>query len=209
MARRTKEDALATRDRILDAAEQVFESQGVARTSLQQIAAAAGVTRGAIYWHFKDKAELFSAMMDRVLLPCEWAMDDAELIEEEQTDPLSAVTALALAPLEQLSTDERLRRVFTIAMHFTEYADEMSPVLTRCDEGVGRYIAEIDRLLRQAMRRGLLPADLDSRAQATALFAMVDGLMHNWTRRPTAFALLPVARAGVQSFLRGLAQSAG
>ncbi|WP_022981064.1 TetR family transcriptional regulator [Ideonella sp. B508-1] len=208
MARRTKEDALATRHRILDAAEQVFESQGVARTSLQQVAATAGVTRGAIYWHFKDKAELFSAMMDRVLLPCEWAVDDAELIEEE-ADPLAAVIALALAPLEQLSTDERLRRVFMIAMHFTEYTDEMSQVLTRCDESVGRYIAEIDRLLRQAMRRGLLPANLDSRAQATALFAMVDGLMHNWTRRPTAFALLPVARNGVQSFLRGLAQSTG
>jgi hypothetical protein len=60
---------------------------GVARTSLQQVAAEAGVTRGAIYWHFKDKAELFSAMMDRVLLPCEWAMDDAEQIEEEHPDP--------------------------------------------------------------------------------------------------------------------------
>lgn len=208
MARRTKEDALATRHRILDAAEQVFESQGVARTSLQQVAAEAGVTRGAIYWHFKDKAELFSAMMDRVLLPCEWAMDDAEQIEEEHPDPLSAVTALALAPLEQLCTDGRLRRVFTIAMHFTEYTEEMSPVRTRCDEGVGRYVAEIDRLLRQAMRRGLLPARPDSRAQATALFAMIDGLMHNWTRQPSAFELLPVARAGVQSFLRGLAQPA-
>jgi len=209
MARRTKEDALATRHRILDAAEQVFESQGVARTSLQQVAAEAGVTRGAIYWHFKDKAELFSAMMDRVLLPCEWAMDDAEQIEEEHPDPLSAVTALALAPLEQLTSDPRLRRVFTIAMHFTEYTDEMSPVMTRCDEGVGRYIAEIDRLLRQAMRQGRLPAALDSRAQATALFAMVDGLMHNWTRQPSAFELLPVARAGVQSFLRGVAQPPG
>ena len=205
MVRRTKEDALATRDRILDAAEQVFESQGVARTSLQQVAATAGVTRGAIYWHFKDKAELFSAMMDRVLLPCEWAMDDAEQIEQEHPDPLSAVAALALAPLEQLTSDPRLRRVFTIAMHFTEYTDEMSPVLTRCEEGVGRYVAEMDRLLRQAMRRGMLPSGLDSRAQATALFAMVDGLMHNWTRLPTAFELLDVARAGVQTFLRGLA----
>ena len=192
MARRTKEDALATRHRILDAAEQVFESQGVARTSLQQIAAAAGVTRGAIYWHFKDKAELFSAMMDRVLLPCEWAMDDAELIEEEQTDPLSAVTALALAPLEQLSTDERLRRVFTIAMHFTEYADEMSPVLTRCDEaaafggiagtvaqsGIGVAYTCHDESVGQAARTG------DNHALAASV------LQGRWAERAS------VARAG-------------
>src|SRR5574337_1789480 len=69
MARRTKEDALATRSALLDAAERVFLQQGVSRTSLADIAHAAGVTRGALYWHFKDKASLFNAMLDRVALP--------------------------------------------------------------------------------------------------------------------------------------------
>ena len=67
MARRTKEDALATRDALLDAAERVFGRRGVARTSLAQIAEEAGLTRGAVYWHFKDKADLFTAMMDTPL----------------------------------------------------------------------------------------------------------------------------------------------
>ena len=71
MARRTKEEALATRHRLLDAAEVLFQAQGVSQTSLQQIAQQAGATRGAIYWHFKDKADLFNAMMDRVTLPLE------------------------------------------------------------------------------------------------------------------------------------------
>jgi TetR/AcrR family acrAB operon transcriptional repressor len=61
MARRTKEDALATRDSILDAAELLFVEQGVSRTTLQHIATAAGVTRGAIYWHFLDKGAMFNA----------------------------------------------------------------------------------------------------------------------------------------------------
>ena len=56
MARRTKEEALATRHALLDAAERVFGRRGVARTSLVEIAEEAGVTRGAVYWHFKDKA---------------------------------------------------------------------------------------------------------------------------------------------------------
>ncbi|RZI93264.1 MAG: TetR family transcriptional regulator, partial [Rubrivivax sp.] len=71
MVRRTKEDALATRDRLLDAAEHLFQAKGVSRTSLNDIATAAGTTRGAIYWHFKDKADLFNAMMERVTLPLE------------------------------------------------------------------------------------------------------------------------------------------
>ena len=60
MVRRTKADAEATRLSLLDAAEQLFQARGVSRTSLNDIATAAGTTRGAIYWHFKDKADLLS-----------------------------------------------------------------------------------------------------------------------------------------------------
>jgi AcrR family transcriptional regulator len=73
MVRRTKDDAQATRSQLLDAAERVFAEKGVSRTSLNDIAAAAGTTRGAIYWHFKNKADVFNAMMDRVILPMEAA----------------------------------------------------------------------------------------------------------------------------------------
>jgi len=48
MVRRTKEEAEQTRDQILDAAEILFFERGVAHTSLEQIARAAGVTRGAV-----------------------------------------------------------------------------------------------------------------------------------------------------------------
>ena len=75
MARRTKEDAMATRHKLLDSAENLFQAQGVSRTSLQDIARRAGATRGAIYWHFKDKADLFNAMMERVTLPLEACFD--------------------------------------------------------------------------------------------------------------------------------------
>ena len=74
MARRTKADAQTTRNNLLDAAEQLFQSRGVSHTSLNDIATAAGTTRGAIYWHFKDKADLFNAMMERVTLPLEQSL---------------------------------------------------------------------------------------------------------------------------------------
>ena len=69
MARKTKEDALITRDLILDAAERVFLRRGVARSALQEIAEEAHLTRGAIYWHFQNKADVFDAMLQRVKLP--------------------------------------------------------------------------------------------------------------------------------------------
>ena len=74
MVRRTKEDALATREAIMEAAAVLFEQQGVSGTTLQHIATAAGVTRGAIYWHFIDKSALFTALMERAKMPMETAM---------------------------------------------------------------------------------------------------------------------------------------
>ena len=67
--RRTKEDSQQTRQRILTAARRRFASHGVTRTSLQDIATAAGVTRGAVYWHFVSKRALFRAMREQVSLP--------------------------------------------------------------------------------------------------------------------------------------------
>ena len=69
MVKRTRDEAAETRNGILDAAERVFSVRGVSHTSLEDIAKAAGVTRGAIYWHFRNKSELFTAMVDRVTFP--------------------------------------------------------------------------------------------------------------------------------------------
>ena len=67
MARRTKEDAQKTRELLIEAAENVFYDKGVSKASLSDIAESAGVTRGAIYWHFKNKHDVFEAMIERLI----------------------------------------------------------------------------------------------------------------------------------------------
>src|SRR5437660_11927168 len=87
--RRTKEDSEQTRRRILDAARRVFARQCVTRTTLEEIARAAGVTRGAIYWHFADKTELFYSMRAQVSLP---TIDTGfALSAADSADPLGSV----------------------------------------------------------------------------------------------------------------------
>lgn len=61
------ESKAATRERILDAAEVAFAAEGFGGASLDRIADAAGLTRGAIYSSFEDKADLFGAVLDRRL----------------------------------------------------------------------------------------------------------------------------------------------
>ena len=150
MARRTKEEALATRHRLIDAAEVLFQSQGVSQTSLQQIAEQAGATRGAIYWHFKDKADLFNAMMERVTLPMESAV---RIGGNSEHDPLTLIETGMVHALRLVTDDPQVRRVFEVAMHKVEYSGEMASVQRRHLEGRNACVADFEKALRLAARR--------------------------------------------------------
>ncbi len=202
MVRRTKADALATRHQILDAAEAEFLARGVAHTRLQDVAVAAGVTRGAIYWHFKDKAELFNAMMERALLPCEGAAEHALRVAGD--NPLALLTEMAVAPLRVLAESEQVQRVFRIAMHQTEYTAELAPVQERYLEGSGEFQRQLADALQRADALGWLRPGLSIKAVALGLFALVDGLMHHWTLRPGGFDLIVCGEAAVRTYVDGL-----
>jgi AcrR family transcriptional regulator len=60
----TQERARATRERIIVGAAETFDRHGFATASLTDIAAAAGVTKGALYFHFSSKDELASAVIE-------------------------------------------------------------------------------------------------------------------------------------------------
>jgi len=200
VVRRTKDEAAATREHLLDTAEAVFLERGVSRASLRDIAAAAGLTRGAIYWHFKDKAELFSAMMDRICLPCEAACAPPP----GDGAALDAVRRMALQPLEQVRDDERTHRVFTIAIHRTEYSSELQALRQRHQEAIADYTRELASLLRAAVREGQLRSDLDIDIAAQAMFAMVDGLLTRSTLDMPPSQCVHTAEAGLAFLLAGM-----
>ena len=201
MVRRTKEEALVTRDRILDAAELLFEKQGVSRTSLHDIAEAAGVTRGAVYWHFQDKADLFNAMMLRVLLPLEetlWHIDPAP-------DPMTGLRHCFMAALHKTVNDPQVRRVFSIATHKVEYVDELLAVRDRRLATRDECVEEWQRSFALAQRKGLVKLRMPPHAAAFGLHALIDGLIRNWLLDPAAFDLVKLGQQTLDTYLAGLA----
>lgn len=62
--KRTKEDAEITKQDLLEAAFREFLEKGYLKTKLEEIAARAGVTRGALYWHFKNKEDLLDSLIE-------------------------------------------------------------------------------------------------------------------------------------------------
>jgi len=206
MARKTKEEARETRNRILDAAEQVFQRQGVSRTSLADIAGEARVTRGAIYWHFKNKADLYDAMIKRVLAP-EEARCNAGVAAGD--DPLHFIRDLAVAFLQRVTRDPRYQRVFEIAWHKCEYVADMAAIRDGHLECGRRFIALLEDAMRRAQALGQLPASACPRQAAVGLIALLDGLVVNWTLEPTLFPLAEYAPGTVDTYLAGLRASGG
>jgi TetR/AcrR family acrAB operon transcriptional repressor len=127
MVRKTKEDAEKTRKEIIEAARTVFHRCGVSRSTLEKIAQSAGVTRGAVYWHFKDKAELFFAMREDVFTPMV-ARTDSFLLSEEYANPLDAIEASLQEFFRVLEDCSVVREVFEIMISRCEYVDEFASV---------------------------------------------------------------------------------
>ena len=129
MARKTKEDAQETRNAVLDAAVRMFAVKGVANTSLTDIATEGGVTRGAIYWHFANKADLLNTLWDQVLLlyiPLTQATES-----RDEPDPLGKMRALYLSFLTGLVEDPRQQQLFRILFDNSDRSKETEVVRLR------------------------------------------------------------------------------
>ncbi len=203
MARRTKQDAQATRDLLLDTAERVFLERGVSRTSLNEIASAAGVSRGAIYWHFEDKADLFNAMICRVSMPMEEAIEDCANVSG--VEGLAPLRSAFLGVLDKLVSDPQVRRVFEIATHKVEYVEELSGVRNRHLNVRNQCLADATQALSSAMELGQIGRNVEPSVVAVGLHALVDGLIQNWMLDPEAFDLVEVGEQVLDAYLRGLA----
>jgi len=206
MVRRTKEAAQETKGRILDAAEAVFHEKGVAHSSLEEIAGRAGVTRGAIYWHFKDKADLFEAMMDRVTLPLEDILESAG--HGASSDPLALLKLCTTDVLLRTARDKHLQRVFDIAYHKCEYVSDAAGVRDRHVASQQDCLRQIEKGFKACAAAGALPADLNAREAALGALSLVSGLIANWVLDPKSFSLEKHAASLVDTYFRGLATSA-
>lgn len=204
MVRRTKADALVTRNSLLDAAEHLFQAHGVSRTSLNDIATAAGTTRGAIYWHFKDKADLFNAMMERVTMPLEGALACAAGKAEAAANPLLSLRDSMMNALKQTATDEQTRRVFEVATHKVEYVSEMQAVRDRHLQVRNQCVAMTEKALREVVRREDIKLPMPLPTAALGLHVIMDGLIQNWLLDPLAFDLEKSGRHTMDAYLAGL-----
>ena len=177
--RRTKQESERTRQSILAAARRVFARQGVTRTTLGEIAAAAGVTRGAIYWHFANKTALFFAMREQMAVPMIDQMD-LVLLRADKSDPLAGVERFLRGILESLESDAMARQTLQIMGFKCEYVGEFERELVlqrlRCSE----LISKLSEAYSRASRAGKLRVGLSPSMAALETCSFLIGLVRLW-----------------------------
>jgi TetR/AcrR family transcriptional regulator, acrAB operon repressor len=184
MVRKTKEDAAITRQRIIDAAREMFLLKGVSRTSLEQIASHASVTRGAVYWHFQNKAELFYAMREEVYLPLIDRMDDTLLgnTDEANPDPLGRVRRYLEGTIQILDDDQTTRATYEVMMTKCEYVDEFADVLQSILSNCSGLAHKLEQAYAKAQEIGQIGSQLTAAELALDTHLFFSGLLHMWVK---------------------------
>lgn len=177
--RRTKEEAEQTRKRIMQAALKTFHRRGIARTTLEQVARAARVTRGAIYWHFSGKQALLRAIRDDVSLPLV-DQSDFTLLNEAADEPLARIERFLLDLLRAVAEDEHTRLVFAVMSFRCEYVGELGAELEEYVRKNKRLSNALTRAYRQAQRRGAGLNGLSPRLAALDTLVFLAGLLRLW-----------------------------
>ncbi|MDH7794144.1 MULTISPECIES: TetR family transcriptional regulator [unclassified Beijerinckia] len=195
MARRTKAEAEETKSRILDAAEKLFFELGVTQTSLERIAEEANVTRGAIYWHFADKIELFQAMHQRVRLPQEDII--LNTANEGHPDPLRFLEDIAIDCVHTLASDTRMQHVYTILLMRCEYVGDMTQALERQKQASEKMSLHIAQLFRMAHMKKQLAQNWTPETAAHVFGAMMRGLWADWLTFGREFGLVEVGTRSI------------
>ena len=182
MARRTKEEALETRQAILDAAVRVFALRGISAASLTDIAVEAGVTRGAIYWHFANKGDLLNSLLDQFL---EYYTPLTEASEStEEPDPLGKLEELYLSFLACMDKNSLQKQMFQILFTQDKVNRETEVLRLRHQKLRLERFRGVQIVLRNAVARGQLAPNFDIDAGTTTIFSMVHGLISNWILNP-------------------------
>lgn len=202
MARKTKEDAEVTRQNLLSAALKVFSRQGYAAARLEDIAEEAGVTRGAIYWHFKNKADLYNILVGETLGGIQSVVDRAVrqggTFLEIQRRVMIYITTLP-------EVDEVYRAVMELTILKTGYEPELQEGLRAKNEAAQQVEEELAGYFRMGIAIGEVRAELDPVIAARSMMAYMNGILLNWLMDQQAFSLRQCVPALIDIYIRGIA----
>ena len=185
--KRTVEDTEKTRVAILDSGAKVFARVGYERATLEAIGKEASLTRGAIYWHFKNKQDLFEKILKRE--------DDRldKLIESvlsTSAPPFLKLRRLLEAVIDNFFDNETFRNFIELTWYKLG-SDQFGRIMNSKTAFVQNFLSLMERLLEESLASGELRPGIDARRASYHLSCLINGfyrLYHvapDWARDKT------------------------
>ena len=201
MARKTKEEAAATRKVLLDAALIVFSQKGYTAASLEEIALHAGVSRGAIYWHFHSKADLYNTLVGETATVTEGVIQRAVA---QGGSILEMHRRIMVGLLLLLEEDATYRAVQELVLFKTEVTPDLQEGINMKAAAMRKVEERVAASLRAGIEAGEVRADLDPLTGARGALTYINGILFTWLIDQQAFSLRENAPALVDVFIRGI-----
>jgi len=199
--RRTKEAAAATRAAILEAGLACFDRLGIAGSTLYDIAAEAGVTKGAVYHHFKGKRAILHELREEFALPLLDAADTA-LLHASDVPALERVERFLLGVLEDLEADARKSRVLSVMLFKCEYVGDLAEVLAGNLRNSQRLVKAFEAAYAAASDEGRLAASIEPEVAALETAVFFSGLLRLWLLHGPRSALRRHTRAVIRQHVK-------
>lgn len=159
---------------LIDAALEVIENEGINALRLDAIAASVGVTKGSLYWHFKDRDDLIRAalqeQMRRLTEVSMSGVSEALASSKNLGEYLLQVQSVIADPYNEVEVAQRWRRLelLVAARHDPDLSDVMREIQVH---GITAYT----QVMRDAQHHNILRSDLDPAAVAVAISALAMG----------------------------------
>lgn len=200
--RRTKEDAELTKQAILNAAVEVFSDRGVAKASLEEIARNARVTRGAIYWHFKNKLQIFDALYQSLHTP--FISRILEGLEVEHPNPVGQLQQLCTELLLEVDDNEFRRKALTLFLLKCDYGGELECYKEKHIQAKLEKKAAFSIYFNKATEAGHLPADTDPDVLTLSVICYLRGILMEYLEAPDTFNMKENVPKLIHSFFKNL-----
>lgn len=199
--KRTKEEAAVTRATVLKAALSVFSKKGYAAATLDDVAATAKVTRGAIYWHFKGKADLYNTLVE------EMSARGASVVQQAVAEGGTLIDILRRVFISQcalIEDDKEARAVMELALFKTGLDPELQVGRKKQIDAANALIAGIADAMKMGVSQGVLRDDMDPSDMARAFIAFENGAIQQWLASPRSFSLKKSAESFAEILTKGL-----
>lgn len=172
--RKTKEDAQKTRQAILQAAIEDFSNKGFFNTSLDDIAKTAGVTRGAVYWHFNNKADIFNALHKDLHEPfIQVLLAD---LETDSDHPVLQLRDLMTDLLINLANEPHKEQVMRLFFN-CDYSGVLAPLQEQHSNSKRESLDLFEAYFKRAQQKGKLNPKADPHILTLTLHCFLKGLL--------------------------------